>query len=429
MRRVLAMVASSALLAPLYVSCASCGDSGGGVPDAGTGTDTDVDSDADTDTDTSTWTSDAGPWEWEDNPPGEDCGPGCTQLTFTEEVVPINWDIWDKYLVYSAGTTMGKNVLYVVDIEENQRMKIPQMFPQFPSTNGSSAVLYPAIFEKEFCYSQIVFNSTPMTRNLIACDIEGHFQTILYSNEREPDEPFEAMKYVDIYGDHIVSQAGCGTAAVNGHSLCLFDATAVPAGLQTLIDDDYGNWNSIWKDVLVFTDARPGNFDITGYDLSTQEFVSVTSDEEYTQAAARINNRKIAYFDLRFGTNQDAVMGDLNHAAVFVYNLDTQEPTQITSGEWIAIEPDIWNEIVIWQDYRDAAQPNDVHNFYNVQVWGYNLETEEEFQVTNLPEEAWPTRPKANPRIWGYRVFVDMATEASETTNAIYMFDLPDGAR
>jgi hypothetical protein len=112
-----------------------------------------------------------------------------------------------------------------------------------------------------------------------------------------------------------------------------------------------------------------------------------------------------------------------------VYDLDTQERIQITNAQWIADVPEIWNEIVVWKDYRACANPNEVSDFSNIQIWGYNLDTQTEFRITDLPADALPDRPKATPRIWGYAVYVDMTTISTDTYNSIYIFDLPDGAR
>ena len=84
--------------------------------------------------------------------------------------------------------------------------------------------------------------------------------------------------------------------------------------------------------------------------------------------------------------------------------------------------PDIYDNIIIWADYRDSANPNDVDSFSGVQIWGYNIDTATEFQITNIPD-----RPKTMPRIWGDKVFVDM--QKTTGGSAIYMFPLPDGAK
>ena len=107
-----------------------------------------------------------------------------------------------------------------------------------------------------------------------------------------------------------------------------------------------------------------------------------------------------------------------------MYNLTSGETTQITSGDWIASFPDIYNNIIIWSDSRDCSNPNDKNSIDNIQIWGYNLDTSTEFQITNIPD-----RTKATSRIWGDKVFVHMAQTTAGMSDAIYMFDLPAAAK
>ena len=60
--------------------------------------------------------------------------------------------------------------------------------------------------------------------------------------------------------------------------------------------------------------------------------------------------------------------------------------------------------------------------FTAAEIWGYNLTTETEFQVTNLPG-----RIKQTPRIWEDKVFVHMSIASGG--DGIFVFDLPDGAK
>ncbi|MFO8070654.1 MAG: hypothetical protein R6V85_02155, partial [Polyangia bacterium] len=93
------------------------------------------------------------------------------------------------------------------------------------------------------------------------------------------------------------------------------------------------------------------------------------------------------------------------------------------SGEWIACYPDVHGENIIWLDYRACDNPNNVNNFSCAEIWGYNLSTEQEFQVTDLPGRA-----KQTPRVWGDKVYVHMMKE-DPSEDAIYRFDLPPEAR
>lgn len=49
------------------------------------------------------------------------------------------------------------------------------------------------------------------------------------------------------------------------------------------------------------------------------------------------------------------------------------------------------------------------------EIWGHDLVSGVDFQITNLPGRA-----KTTPRIWGDKVYVHMCT-----TTGGYMFDIP----
>ena len=199
------------------------------------------------------------------------------------------------------------------------------------------------------------------------------------------------------------------------NDLCHFPLPA-PSTPEVIIPGTYGSHNSIWGDVVVWTLALTNN-DIRGYDFSTQQFIEVTDDDSTEhQLAARIQGDRVVYQDLRFGDSDP--MGNWNHSAIFMYEISTGTTTQITNGAWIAAYPDVYDNIIIWADYRDSADPNDKNSLSGVEIWGYNIDTTTEFKITNLPG-----RVKTTPRIWGDKVFVAMYKATSG--DAIYMFDLP----
>jgi beta propeller repeat protein len=214
-----------------------------------------------------------------------------------------------------------------------------------------------------------------------------------------------------------VSRGGCGEV-LDSASLCFLDIE-YPAP-QVLIEENYGGCNSIWGDMLVFFDWRTFPTKITGYDFSKQQFSEIASGEKDTQDP-RIHGTKVVYQDLRYGDSD--IMGSWEHGVVFVYDLETKERKQITNQDWISAYPDVYGDIVVWADYRDSANPNDKNSLSGVEIWGYNLETKQEFQITNLPG-----RSKTTPRIWEDKVFVHMYKE-TPGEDAIYMFDLSKGAK
>ena len=420
--------AALAATAGLLQACSSCS-SGGGAGDAGmdAGPDTDADSDSDSDGDADGGDSDtlpegfvpdAGPWIWEDLPDAGDCGvEGCRQLTFGDEVRVLEWDVWGNLIAYNEGETTR---IHVVNYEDSTVLELPNSYPGIgigPSM-GSGELSPATIYQDQVCYSRAVFQD-PDFSDLICASLSQQKQSLIFHRPKEGTDFPNPGEYIDVYGTRIVSKGGCGEV-MDSTPLCEFNLEATGT-YQEIAPHQYGTYNSLWGNVVVWTTALADGGDIRGYDFSTEEFIEI-SDDEPPKDAPRVYGTKVVYMDLKLGTS--GLMGDWNHAAIFMYDLESHETTQITSGEWIASFPDINENIIIWSDYRDCANPNDKNSFENVQIWGYNLDTETEFQVTDIPD-----RVKATSRIWGDKVFVDMAQTTPGKVNAIYMFDLPDGAK
>ena len=413
------------ILALLLNGCSGCS-SNGSAKDAGTDTgtgtggdtDTDTDSDSDTDTDTDTdsdttpegFLPDAGPWDWTDLPDSGDCGQvGCKQLTFTYIIGILRWDVWGDLLSFIDGETVDNSV-HVVNIAEAKDLTIPSPY----TTDTITLVFYPGtIYENTVCYGKKVYDNLDFG-DVICADLEAEMQTLIYHRMEEGGVSPNPAEYIDIYGDRIISKGGCGDL-MDSWPLCVFDIET-PGIYEEVAPDGYGGHNSIWGDVVVWTLAFTGN-DIRGYNFSTQQFIEVTDDDNTEhQLAARIHGDRVVYQDLRFGDSDP--MGDWNHSAIFMYEISTGTTTQITSGAWIAAYPDVHDNIIVWADYRDSANPNNKDSLSGVEIWGYNIDTSTEFQITNLPGRA-----KTTPRIWGDKVFVHMYKATSG--DAIYMFDLP----
>ncbi len=389
--------------------------------DTGADTDTDSDTDADTDSDSDSDTDppdgffpDAGPWDWEYLPDAGDCGQeGCRQLTFGDGVDFLEWDVWGDLLFFIDGDSKKATV---VDHVQNTQLEIPNAFPEI-GLPTSTSYLYPTIFDQMVCYSRVVYSSMGFS-SVICADLEFETQALVHHRPIVGSDLPEPAKYSDLYGNHFVSTGGCGE--LDSKPLCVFDLNA-PGTYVEAAQSYYGGYNTIWENVVVwFGDENDGDEDIRGYDLSTSEVIEIAVDDE-VQAFPRIKGTKVVYMDLRFGDSGYA--GDWNHAAIFMYDLTTQETIQITDGSSIAIDPDLDGDIVVWMDYRACPDPNGTYeSYYCAEVWGYNLDTETEFQITNLPG-----RSKQTPRIWGDHVFIQMSKVGGG--DAIYMFDLPDGAK
>jgi hypothetical protein len=323
-------------------------------------------------------------------------------------------------IVYRYSET-EKDDITIVDYQKNMQMVLPNPYPQYPTgTMLSSINFYPAtIFKKVVCYSKMVDQNEKFV-DVISANLESKKQTLVYRREKQGGFFPNPAKFSDLYNNRFVSMGGCGEV-MDSWPLCYFDIGS-PGVYEEIQPHLYGSHNSIWEDIVVWYSEADGIFDIKGYDFSTKATFNITSDDE-DQFMARIHRKYVVYQDLRYGENSDPTMGDWNHSVVFLYNLQTKEAKQITNQDWISAYPDVNGDIIVWADYRESANPNDKNSLAGVQIWGYNLSTEYEFQITDIPNRA-----KSLPRIWEDKVFVAMYKE-TPGEDAIYMFDLPAEAR
>jgi len=209
-----------------------------------------------------------------------------------------------------------------------------------------------------------------------------------------------------------------GCAPYEEPNLCINDVSLL--GPATSLGA-LGPWSiTIWGDYLVFLQGGPIG-DVRGYKYSTQEFFDITNDDEI-QFAPRLQGGLVVYQDLRLGDS--TLEGDWNHSSVWLYDIATEQTMKIAGGDWIACGPDVFGDIVIWEDFRLCPNPHNKNQFYCVEVFGRNLVTDVEFQITDLPTHA----KQPPPRIWGDKVFVHMYPP-SGGSSALFMFDLPEEAR
>lgn len=117
-------------------------------------------------------------------------------------------------------------------------------------------------------------------------------------------------------------------------------------------------------DVVVWRDYRNGNYDIYGYNIDTEEELTITTATG-DQFGPRISGDIVVWDDNRNG---------LSESDVFGYDLAAQSEFQVLSGG-TAARLDIDENIVVWMDVRNAGTGNDWD------IYGYDLSTDTEFPI------------------------------------------------
>jgi len=259
------------------------------------------------------------------------------------------------------------------------------------------------------------YGAQPVYRGIVRVSISDLCQQFLYSSS-EPSEELDPFYYADVSADIFVSTS-TADAADDRKDLVYFDLAHPEQGLHALILSDgvsYGFGNQIWGNHIVWTDTRPPAYNIIGYDLAAEQFFDVINDEPH-QFGAKIWDGRVVYTDLRNGDGN--YQTNCEHADIYLYEIATETTTRITDGDWIQWYPDIWEDTIVWADYRDSTEPNNMNDFSGVEIYSYDLVSEEETKVTDLPG-----RGKMFPRVFGNRIFFEM--KDSENQIQIYMVEL-----
>lgn len=140
----------------------------------------------------------------------------------------------------------------------------------------------------------------------------------------------------------------------------------------------------IYGDIIVYEDDRDedgnwfngDNTDIYGYNLVTNEEFPICINPK-AQKQPKIYKDKVVWTDWRNDPDDDTGVEYLN-GDIYLYNLTTKEEIQITTDDANQEHPDIYEDIIVWDDYRDD---NNVAN--NWEIYMYDLETRDELKITD----------------------------------------------
>jgi beta propeller repeat protein len=177
--------------------------------------------------------------------------------------------------------------------------------------------------------------------------------------------------------------------------LCImYTVGAGVSGYISVTQDESWQWNPcIFNTIVVWEDHRQGNWDIYGYDFTTDSEFPITSDPG-NQTAPSVYGDWVVWIDDRRG-NKD----------IYCTELGTNELICVTSNQHVQIHPVLYAQIIIWQDDREGTWD----------IFGYDLSTNSEFQITTDPGNqtapsvygdwvVWTDDREGNEDIFGYNL-------------------------
>jgi len=299
-------------------------------------------------------------------------------------------------IVWEDNRNANKDI-YMYDLLTNKEVQI---------TTDSSNQHSPSVYESKIIWE----DHRSGNGDIYLCDLEGNTGDITeWCNTLAPEGGLRQITnnpdrewYPLIHGDKIV------WLNIKDWEIYLYDLSTNKERKITDTPTTNDKTNpSIYGDKIIWSDNRNGGWDIYIYDLSTNEEKQITLDSSDQVLSGNemdithsIYEDKLIWSDFRNG-NWDIYLCDLEgNTGDITEWCNTLAPEgglrQITNNIQEQSYPSIYNDKIVWHDYRNA----------DIDIYMYDLPTNKEIQVTGLEsinlEELFP-----NDKIIGGYDFVN----------------------
>ncbi len=295
-------------------------------------------------------------------------------------------DIWGKTIVWQQFVyEYGDYDIYVADINAPgiNNPADPSVFVIGDANNQTN----PAVYENIVVWQDYVVWEGTADWDIRAADISDQAEPQIFAvsdiadnNERKPA----------IHGNTVVWQDGdAGDFNIYGADIT---DPANPAEFLIAEFERDQQGPAIYRTTVVWQDNFFGDWDIYAADIwqRNKPAEAPVSFIENDQQSPAIWGDIVVWEDNFFG-DWDIYAADISDFD----RLSRAEPNNpvefaITTNESSQTNPDIDNNIVVWQDYRNN----------NWDIFGYNLTTQEEFQITDDTHDQTDPAISGNVVVW-----------------------------
>jgi hypothetical protein len=403
----------------LLVGCTSC--SSERTDDAGADADIDEDTQSDADNETSEADVDDGDrLDDADIPDGAvpmklveitrdriglDCGPGCQQISFADEVWIQTYRVSEKHVTYENDNER-QQTLFIINLETRVEQMLERCSYYLGDPENCS---WAAVHNNTIAFSTRRWDSDyewTLWRYHIGDVFRVPLTTRVMTNYSSPLMYIDLHENMTTWWDSAIPATGLYAMSLEVGDVIVLTSDHCPC---------YGA-PQLWGHEVVYESTR-GWHDIWVVNIDSLEERNLNDDrvEQWTPA---FDGQWVVWSD---GRNDPCPLPswDLCNTDIYGMAMPDGEIEPLCDHPAVQTHPDVHLGLVAWEDFRNAEDPNDGNaRDANIDIYLLDLETRREVQVTSLPG------PERMPRIWGRRLFY--VAEDLIGQQAIFMIDLDE---
>jgi hypothetical protein len=352
-----------------------------------------IDADADFDPDAEDHEIDADidlpapvPMDLEEKPrerDGMECGPGCRQVSFAESVWSERYDVSENYLIYQAGN-LTHRWLIVVDLLTMREYQLLDCNIDFdcstPSVFGITTVFSTSLFSSSREWTLWRYDIGDLERYpLVQRRMSERSRPMMDIDVSENSVAWydSAIAMAGLYAMNL--EGGEVTSLTDEHCVCYADSAL--HGRQVV----YQGWQTGFRDIWVV-------------DIDTLDERNL-NESGAPQFDPAFDGRWVVWADGRNDPSADPVLMRVN-PDLYGMELPDGPEEELCVHPAIQTYPDVQDGLVVWEDFRNSADPNDYEAFdANIDIYLLDLESRMELQVTSLPGK------ERRPRLQDRRLF------------------------
>lgn len=332
---------------------------------------------------------------------GLDCGPGCHQVTFAAPILYNEYEMSERYLVYLNGRDIRPSPLFLVDLESGVEYELDACTDYWcspPAIDGSMLSYSTTPHDDDTVWTLWRYQVNEPERYPLVR------RSMTHRSRPLADVDF-SQGFVAWY-DSFVHPAGLYAMSIHGgevieltpeHCLC------------------YGDPELFGRQV-VFEGWQTGNRDIWLVNIDTLEHENLV-DHRAPQFDPAFDGQWAVWADGRNDPSSSPYDQRVN-PDIYGLELASRREEPLCDHPAVQLYPDVRDGLVVWEDWRNAEEPNNGWRYEDIDVYLLDLESRQEVQVTNLHG------PERRPRVFGRRVFFVADDRIGQT--AVFMVDLDE---